>query len=159
MISYIENDNKFNYRVGAIIIDNTKKNILINKKNDFSDWWVLPGGRVELMENSKEAIVRELKEELGVDINLKRLLLLSESFFKIRDRIYHEIGLYYLCEIEGDISIYNNREQFYGVEGESDLFNWIEIDKLDTINFEPDFLKQIIKNIPNEIIHIISNEL
>ncbi len=36
--------------------------------------WTLPGGYVELGESAEEAVVREAKEEVGVDVHVERLL-------------------------------------------------------------------------------------
>ena len=62
MISYKEEQNKFNFRVGAIIKKENK--VLIHRLKNF-DFWLLPGGRVEMLEDTKKAILRELNEELG----------------------------------------------------------------------------------------------
>ena len=32
---------------------------------DYEDFWSLPGGRVEMLEDSREALRREMLEELG----------------------------------------------------------------------------------------------
>lgn len=37
-------------------------------------YWTLPGGYVELGESAEEAVVREAREELGVDVRIERLL-------------------------------------------------------------------------------------
>ncbi len=37
-------------------------------------YWTLPGGYVELGESAEEAVVREAKEEVGVDVRVERLL-------------------------------------------------------------------------------------
>ena len=63
MISYEENTNKFNFRVGGIIESPDKKKILIHRLSNF-DFWLLPGGRVEMLEDTKKAILREIEEEL-----------------------------------------------------------------------------------------------
>lgn len=159
MISYSESVGNFNYRVGAIIIDQISNKLLINKKPKGSDWWVVPGGRAELMENSKETVVREMQEELNLSVEPIRLLVFSESFFKMRGIKYHEISLYYLCKIIGNSDIYNYQEQFFGAGGENDLFQWISLNSLNKIKFEPLFLVDIVKNIPTEMVHIINDNL
>lgn len=55
----------FNYRVGAICKHDNKILILQNKGEDY---WYVPGGRVKLLENSEDALKRELAEELAVPI-------------------------------------------------------------------------------------------
>ena len=36
----------------------------------FKGYWALPGGRVDLGENAEQAIVREVKEETGLDVEI-----------------------------------------------------------------------------------------
>ncbi len=78
----------FNYRVGAICKHDNKILILQNKGEDF---WYVPSGRVKMLENSEDALKRELAEEIGVPIKRKRLIwsvkislhFLSESFMRL----------------------------------------------------------------------------
>ncbi|MFY9283445.1 MAG: NUDIX domain-containing protein [Miniphocaeibacter sp.] len=68
---------RFNYRVGAIILNNKK---ILFMKDGKSDYYYLPGGRVKLHETIEEAIKREIKEELKSDIKIERPLWLVENF-------------------------------------------------------------------------------
>lgn len=99
MISYLEDDKKFNFRVGAIIQNHDKNKILIHRLSNF-DFWLLPGGRAEILENTADGIQRELKEELGIIIKPKRLAVVSENFFKLKNQLYHELGFNYLFQID-----------------------------------------------------------
>ena len=65
MISYQDGNNKFNFRVSAIILDKSKKFVLIHQIKD-RNFWLLPGGRTEMLESTDSAIARELEEELGI---------------------------------------------------------------------------------------------
>ena len=47
----------------------------------FADFWEFPGGKVEKRESQKEALCREMKEELGVEIRPKRHLLDLTHFY------------------------------------------------------------------------------
>jgi ADP-ribose pyrophosphatase YjhB (NUDIX family) len=44
-------------------------------------WWALPGGRVELHESSADALVRVMREEAHVAVELLRLSSVLERFF------------------------------------------------------------------------------
>jgi 8-oxo-dGTP pyrophosphatase MutT (NUDIX family) len=61
-------------RVGAgVIVRDNRGWILLEKRSDCG-WWGLPGGRIEPGESVKEAAVREVKEETGLNIEITRLL-------------------------------------------------------------------------------------
>jgi len=58
--------------VNAIIFDTTTK-VLLTKRKD-KNIWCLPGGIVEAKETISQALVREVKEEICVDINIIHLI-------------------------------------------------------------------------------------
>ena len=56
-----------------VIIQNSKKEILLGKRSNqifYPNMWGLPGGMVEHGEPLKEAAKREIKEEMGIDIEI-----------------------------------------------------------------------------------------
>ena len=60
-------------RFAGIILVNTEGKVLLQLrcKDDFlyPDHWTLPGGRVEKGESPERATIREVKEELGLDLH------------------------------------------------------------------------------------------
>jgi len=55
----------------GIIMDNGK--VLITRrapKENFAGGWEFPGGKVEINETPRECLVRELKEELNIDVSV-----------------------------------------------------------------------------------------
>lgn len=69
---------------GALIFDENGRFLLVNPT--YKEPWEVPGGIVEAHESPAQACVREVREELGLDIALKRLLLvdyLSDSPEKV----------------------------------------------------------------------------
>jgi len=55
------------------VITNKKGHILLIRRKD-NNLWALPGGAMEIGENIKETIIREVKEETGFDIAITRLV-------------------------------------------------------------------------------------
>ena len=62
-ISFISGNDKFNYRVFAMIISDGK---ILAMHDERSPYYYLPGGRVVLGETAEHAVIREVQEELGV---------------------------------------------------------------------------------------------
>ena len=81
-ISFKMGDEKFNYRVSAIIISNGR--ILAMYHDKPSEYYSLPGGRVMMGETAEQAMVREIQEELGVSLKISRPLWLILSLQKIQ---------------------------------------------------------------------------
>ena len=55
--------------VAAIIKKQDKIFITRRSYGEFADMWEFPGGKIELGESREEALIREVKEELELDIN------------------------------------------------------------------------------------------
>ncbi len=87
----------FNYRVGAIIIHKGK---ILLMHNDEEPYYYTVGGRVHFNETTEETVVREVKEEIGVDLEIDRFLFFQEQFFdgKVTGTHIHELGVYYLMK-------------------------------------------------------------
>ncbi len=66
--------------VGALIVNNEGK-ILLTKSHKWFDKYTLPGGHIEVGETMKEAVAREVKEEVGLDVEVAEMLLMQEAIF------------------------------------------------------------------------------
>jgi len=54
-------------------IFNDKGQVLLQRREDFGEWG-FPGGAVELGETPEQAAIREVKEETGLDVEVRRLI-------------------------------------------------------------------------------------
>ncbi len=154
MISFKENNNKFNFRVGAIVLSRDKRKVLLHTIKGY-DFYLLPGGRVEMNEDSGSAIKRELNEELGLENLQPSLRLYLENFFKFNGENYHEFSINYLVYIDDKNSFIEKWDDFLGVEGEKYIFKWVNIDEIDNYKMKPAIMKKIIKNYAGPCEHII----
>lgn len=157
MISYIENQKKFNFRVGGIIVSDDEKKVLLHRKESYN-FWMLPGGRVEMLEGTEDAIVREIKEELGIVINTDRLIAITESFFKLDDITYHELAFNYLLKLPQNCKLLQEKDEFCGIEGTEYRYKWVDRRELDEVQLRPNYLIPILKKLPQEVVHIIRDE-
>jgi nucleoside triphosphatase len=83
--------------VGALVV-NEKEEILLVRSYKWGTRYTVPGGHIELGERSEMAVKREIKEEVGLDVEPVKLLLVQEAVYP-EDYIKHEhyIFLDYLC--------------------------------------------------------------
>ncbi len=81
---------------GAILLDKDNKILLIHRNTAEMQRWELPGGKLEIDELPEQAAIRELKEELDIDV--KPLKYIGFKEFEENDVIlkYH----WYKCEID-----------------------------------------------------------
>lgn len=123
-------DYKLNVRAAGVIIHNNK--VLVHK-NVNSDHYALVGGRIEIGENSVDTIKREIKEELGKDIEITGYISTIENFFEMKGSKYHEIMFVHKVEFvnEEDKRIEYSLEN---IEGKDYLkYEWLELDKMNSI--------------------------
>ena len=78
----------------AVIFNTDKKVMLVKSTYQRHHPWGLPGGSLDYGEQPAEAVVREMFEETGITLEVKKLLL-------IKTWKPDRVGLYYLCKIVG----------------------------------------------------------
>lgn len=89
---------------------------------EFKGMWEFPGGKLEPGEDSSEALVREIKEELDADITVKR-------FF---DSVYYEYPTFklnmdcFLCELNSNIVLLEHEDA-----------KWLEKENLFSVDWLP----------------------
>lgn len=85
---------------GVIIKDN--KVLLIKRKNDpYKDMWAIPGGFVEYGEKTENAVLREIKEETGLEAKIDKLIGVYSD--PKRDPRKHVVSIAYLLkDVKGE---------------------------------------------------------
>ena len=113
MIQLDIDNGRFNYRVAGVCIH--EGHVLLHRVESM-DFWIMPGGRAELYESSRDALLREMREELGLEVTIDRLLWFVENFFSEDGRRWHELAFYYQFTLpEG--ACRDVRQEFSVVDG------------------------------------------
>lgn len=106
--------------VVAAILLNDNRQILISSRplgKSFAGQWEFVGGKVEANETHQEALIRELQEELTLDL---QPFLATEKFF-------HQLSLpkleiyFYLFKVKGEVFIEAREQQLWKWIGLADL--------------------------------------
>ena len=98
----------------------------------------LPGGHIEFGETGAEALVREVKEELGVNSQAGRFLGVIENSFVQKGKKHAEINLVYELTVEGAETPVAQEEWIE--------FEWCEIKNLDKANLLPESMRPLVRN-------------
>ncbi len=135
--TYKNNIGTFNYRVGAIII-NEGKILMVKSYNN--NYYYSVGGRVKLFETMDEAVIREVFEEIGINVGVDRLFLIHENYFKLDDKDkYHELCIYYLMKPIDNIE---NINKFLIEKDIKENLEWLDLENIKDYNIYPEFLKE-----------------
>ncbi len=110
------------------VIINEKNEILLHKRSDITSYWSLPGGMMKLGESIAQCCIREIREEMKLEVTPKRVIGIyssPECIFAWSDgSVYQSFVIAFLCKIYGNnISnvVLNNESDDYGWFGRNDI--------------------------------------
>lgn len=152
----------FRYRAAAIIIED---GCVLMAHNDVDDYYYSIGGGVHLGETSKEAVIREVKEETGVTYEVERLAFVNESLFygngSLNGKECHVIELYYLMKPKGR-QVFENGDTkgniLNSLGGIPEYLYWIPLEQFKDLKAFPEFFSEKLSKMPEAVEHFISEE-
>ena len=120
------------------IIKNDSGEILIVKRHPKSrtdpEMWELPGGKVEKGEFFADALVREIKEETNLDVNIGDFAEAVQNDYPHKRTVQI---MMYLVDVEGDVKISDEHTEFM----------WASLDEIRTLDISTSLKKVLEKRI------------
>lgn len=139
---------KFNVRSSCIIKDKAHQKVILTNMKAITDHeaYLLPGGRLNLLENSSEAMKREIEEELGLSLDY---ILISIEENIVKETKFQMLEFVYYAEIE-------SFDLVKSLDDGWDKFKIFDISNIDSVDIRPKPVKQLIKQkeYPNITHHI-----
>jgi len=158
MITFKKDIYNFTYRVVGVIFDGSGRALLHRAESD--NFWALPGGRCEFLEESQKTIVREMQEELELDVVVIRPLWFVENFFEYGGFKCHELGIYYLLKPSGHARVLDIEEgthESYDT-GTKLIFKWFGRDAIQDADLYPRFLRKALLCPPDTLTHVVNRD-
>ncbi len=124
----------FGVAVKAIIRKEAKYLIIKKSKSEdvAPDTFDLPGGRVQFGEGLEEALHREVREETGLEIDVKKPI----NAWTFTDGDFQLVGITYLCDLKGGE---------LALSGEHVSSAWLSLEELKASNLPPWLIKEFEK--------------
>lgn len=119
--------------VGAIIVDSLEAPTRVlaarrSKPEALKSLWEFPGGKVELGETPRQALVREIQEELSVQVELGEEFLHTSGAWPISD--VYELRLFFASIVSGSDAPGDSHDALRWLAS-SDLYSvdWLSSDR------------------------------
>ncbi len=91
-----------NVGVGGVVIHRGRVLLVRRGHEPLKGRWTIPGGMVEVGEELKQAVRRELKEETGLEVEPRDLIEVFDRIQRKGRRVrYHFVIADYLCRLKG----------------------------------------------------------
>jgi len=134
-------DNTVISAVDAIICHNGKVLLGLRNQEPCKGQWWIPGGRQEKGETGEEAIVRKVREEIGLDIKVEKLVGVYDAIFdktafpKVTTGVHYIVRVYLVTPI--------NPNQEIKLDNTQNKYRWI--DKIEE-QLDEEYIKKVLKD-------------
>lgn len=111
--------------VAAIILKDRKYFATQRGYGEWKDWWEFPGGKIEQGEEPKDALKREIREELNIEIEVGDILTTVEYDYPK----FHLIMHCYICSIiSGQLTLLEHEDACWLLPDELESVRWLPAD-------------------------------
>lgn len=115
--------------VAAIICDNYEKKTKIfatqRGYGDYKDGWEFPGGKIEEGETPEQALVREIREELGTEIKVHDLIDVIDYDY---EKFQLHMNCYWATVVEGELKLLEHEASKWLSRNDLKSVDWLPAD-------------------------------
>ena len=149
---FSDENNICHFRAAGVLIRDNK--LFVQKESN--NVCAIPGGHVSFGETSENALIREFKEEIGIDIVVDRLIWVEENFWKWGTKDAHNISFYFLVSLSNDSDLADSFNK--PIKDHSDInLQWVTFDEIKELEIYPSYIKDKIANISDSMEHFTRN--
>ena len=109
--------------VAAVIRDNDRILATARGYGEYKGWWEFPGGKIEEGESPKQALVREIREELGVEIEVHDLIDIIDYDY---ETFHLHMNCYWATVVKGELQLL-----------EHEAARWLDASNIESVNWLP----------------------
>ena len=148
-------DGILNIRVGAIIMKDEKILMVGNKR---ANYLYSVGGRIKFGETAEEAIVREVREETGVQMEIDRLGFVHENYFygdapSNLGKLIYEISFYFYMKVPSDFTPVS---ESFMEDNSKEHLKWVSLNE--DIKIYPEFFRTELKKTTDTVNYFLKDE-
>ena len=148
---------KFNIRCYAIIINDRNEILLSDEFLGKHFFTKFIGGGLEFGEGTKDCVLREIKEEIGLEASVDELFYVNDFFQESAFNSSDQIVSFYFTIKTIDYHLIPIAADYHGTEKKGERFRWLSIDELsvNAVTFPID--KEVVKKINKKFGNLQAN--
>jgi ADP-ribose pyrophosphatase YjhB (NUDIX family) len=144
----------------------TDGRVLVHQFEGEDDFYILPGGRVEMGEPAEEALAREMREGLGCEVKVERLLWVLDNLFTDKVVVHHALELFFAItlpegcpQVSGDPWTGSEEVGLGGGETIELYFQWKPVNELASLDLKPSCLRVLLRELPEHAQYVLHRDI